>query len=274
MRKYIYILIIAIATFSCQDVVELDLETGKERLVIEAMIYWEKGTLGNEQTIKLTKTSSYYNNHIINATGATVTVTNTSNTQSFNFIEIEDGIYSVSDFEPIIDAIYELQINYNGEVFKATETLFASPDIVEMFQSTEDGFNEDPEVTVAFNDFEDQDDFYRINFTHYRPDGDEIIDFEKYSYDARFEEDNLLSDFYESEELIIGDEIRVSISKISYSFFTFISVLEAQGDSGFGPFASPPVNVKGNCVNTTDEKNYPYGYFGLYQVSKQNYTFQ
>jgi hypothetical protein len=47
---------------SCEDVVTLDLETGETRLVVDAEIIWQKGTNGNEQTIKISKTAPYYNN--------------------------------------------------------------------------------------------------------------------------------------------------------------------------------------------------------------------
>lgn len=47
---------------SCEDVVKLDLETGPTKLVVDAEIIWQKGTTGNVQTIKVSKTAPYYNN--------------------------------------------------------------------------------------------------------------------------------------------------------------------------------------------------------------------
>ena len=276
MKKYIYIITLLISSlYSCEEVVEVDLKTAQERLVIEAMIKWEQGTLGNEQVIKLSKTSSFYNNQLIKATGATVTVTNKSSLQVFNFIEIEDGNYVTTDFEPILNDVYKLTVTYNGETYQAEETLFASPEIIEVTQSIEDGFStEDPEVVFYFQDFIDQDDYYRVDFKQYRPSTDELIDDINGTYDASFEENNVLSDFYESEDMLAGDEFQISVYKISEQFFNFINILEEQGDSGFGPFSSPPANVKGNCINTTKAAHYPYGYFGLNQISTETYTFE
>ena len=276
MKTYIYILSLFLITLSsCQDVVDVDLETAQERLVIEAMIKWEKGTLGNEQVIKLSKTSSFYNNQIVRAIGATVVVTNKTTLQNYNFIEIEDGIYTTNTFEPVLNTVYQLEITYNNEVYKADETLFESPDIIGITQSTEEGFStEDPEVVLTFNDFENQHDFYRVQFSQYRPSDDEIIDTITEAYDSRFVENNTLTDFYESEDLKIDDVITINVYKISQQFYNFISVLEEQGDAGFGAFSSPPVNVKGNCINTTKVSHYPYGYFGLNQISIENYTFE
>ena len=92
--------IVLITTVSCQDVVEVDLETSKERLVIEALIQWEKGTVGSEQTIKLTKTASFYKNEIVYAVGANVKVTNASNYYvSFDKANMKD----VSTYRAVID---------------------------------------------------------------------------------------------------------------------------------------------------------------------------
>ena len=276
MKTYIYILSLFLITLSsCQDVVDVDLETAQERLVIEAMIKWEKGTLGNEQVIKLSKTSSFYNNQIVRAIGATVVVTNKTTLQNYNFTEIEDGIYTTNTFEPVLNTVYQLEITYNNEVYKAEETLFESPDIIGITQSIEEGFStEDPEVVLTFNDFENQHDFYRVQFSQYRPSDDEIIDTITEAYDSRFVENNTITDFYESEDLKIDDVITINVYKISQQFYNFISVLEEQGDAGFGAFSSPPVNVKGNCINTTKKSHYPYGYFGLNQISAENYTFE
>jgi len=274
MKKYLYIFsLISITLFSCQDVVDVDLETAQERLVIEAMIKWEKETIGNEQVIKLTKTSSFYNNQLVYATGATVVVTNITTSQVFNFIETEDGIYATNSFEPILNNEYQLEVIYNDEVYKATETLFEAPEIIEIMQSTEEGFStEDPEIVLLFQDFLDQDDFYRISFIQTR--GGEILENEKYTYDSRFESNNVLSDFFESDNMEMDDQFFVSVNKISKQFYNFINILEEQGDASFGPFASPPVNIKGNCVNMTNENHYPYGYFGLNQISTETYTFE
>lgn len=260
--------------FSCQEVVQLELETAQERLVIEAMIKWKKGTVGNEQVIKLTNTSSYYNNEIVYAVGAQVSVTNTTTSQSFIFTEIEDGIYVTNTFVPILNDVYQLEITYNNEVYQAVETLFKSPEILGVVQSIEEGFStEIPEIVMSFNDFENQQDYYRVVFIQFRPSNDEVIDSFSRAYDSQFVENNLITNFYESDDLEVNDEFTILVSKISSQFYNFINVLEQQGDSS-GPFSTPPVNVKGNCINTTNESNYPYGYFGLNQISVANYTFE
>lgn len=278
MKKIIYkltVIILLITTVSCQDVVDVDLETSKERLVIEALIQWENGTTGNEQTIKLTKTSSFYNNDIAYATGANVVVTNTNTSQVFNFTETSDGIYQVSNFVPILNNTYTLEVVYQTETYQAEETLFEAPEIIEINQSTEEGFSdEDPEINLFFQDLLDQEDFYRIVVKQFRPDDNETVDNVYFTYDAQFEENNIISGFYESDDMEPNDEFSIFVYKISERFHNFLNILYEQGDANFGPFATPPVNVRGNCININDDENYPYGYFSLNQVSKEFYVFE
>ena len=76
LLKIVSLFIISVAFFSCEDVVDIDLETAEPKLVIDASLKWPKGTSGNEQTIKLTTTTGFYENIIPFVTGATVFVTN------------------------------------------------------------------------------------------------------------------------------------------------------------------------------------------------------
>jgi len=274
MKKLIIILLLITHLFSCQEVVDVDLKTAQERLVIEALINWENGTTGNEQTIKLTKTSSFYNNQIIPATGAAVVIENIDSQEVFNFNETSNGIYQTTTFVPILNNAYKLQITYENESYKAISTLLPSPPIIEVTQSIEGGFSVDePEVNISFQDFIGQDDYYRITFSQFRPSINQEIETSIYTYDSRFESDNVLSDYFESEDLLAGDSFDITIYSIPKPFFNFLEKLENQSEESDGPFSSPPINVKGNIVNTTNKAKYPYGYFNLHEVSKTSYIF-
>ncbi len=271
-------LIILFIVSSCQDVVEVDLETGKERLVIEALIYWNNGTTGNEQTIKITKTASFYSNEINYVSGATVEIKNMETNQVFSFLEEQNGIYKTLNFVPQINATYQLTVTYLDEIFQAESTLLEAPEILSIYQSTEDGFTvEDPEVVVTFQDFENQTDYYRIFFNHHRPINEtdyENIDYFIFPFEDSFQEGNIISIFYESEDLIPNDKIDITLYKITERFYYFLNKLEEQSHSGMGPFSLPPVNVKGNIINTSNADNYPYGFFSLNEINTGEYIFQ
>jgi hypothetical protein len=274
--KITVILSIFISLISCQDVVDVDLETAQERLVIEALIGWENGTTGNNQQIRLSKTASFYTNEIAYATGANVKVINTNTLTEFIFTETTNGSYETNSFIPVLGDIYRLEINYNGQNYTSEEKLLATPAIANIVQTTANGFSTtDPEVNIYFQDDINQDNYYRTIFTQYRPSISEIIDTDDYNLSDEFENGNLMSDFYESEDILVNDEFEIVLYSITEGFYNFIALLNVQADSGIGPFSSPPVNVKGNCINTANnEANYPYGYFALFEVQKENYTFQ
>jgi hypothetical protein len=108
IMKNIAYLFILIFFASCEDVINVDLETGDPKLVIDANILWQKGTSGNEQKIKLTTTTDYYTNTIPTVSGAIVFVTNSQNTV-FDFIEVPNtGEYVCTNFVPVINETYTL----------------------------------------------------------------------------------------------------------------------------------------------------------------------
>ena len=76
--QYISVLILSLFLFSCEEVVNVDLDTAAPRLVVDAGINWEQGTDGAIQKIKLTTTTNYYSSNIPIVTGATIFVKNIS----------------------------------------------------------------------------------------------------------------------------------------------------------------------------------------------------
>ncbi|MCH2193625.1 hypothetical protein [Kordia sp.] len=61
---------------SCTDTVDVDVPNAGSRLLIEALINWEKGTSGQTQTIKLSESTAYFDSNLdVSVTGASVIVT-------------------------------------------------------------------------------------------------------------------------------------------------------------------------------------------------------
>ncbi len=266
------IIVILISFSSCERVIDLDLKTSQERLVIEAFINWEKGTSGNEQVIKLSKTASYFSDQTIRATGATVVIIHQNGTQ-YVFNETTEGIYNTTTFQPEFGASYTLQIIYNGESYTATETFIPVPEIDEITQSIEEDDDIDiPVVNVFFTDIPNVENFYRISYKITRINNGNTSILEGFTvYNDEFEDGNQLTDFYAGFK---DDIIEISLLGLTERFFNYTEQLIILSDPDEGPFSIPPVNVKGNCINTTNSSNYPYGYFRLSEVDKETYVFQ
>jgi hypothetical protein len=266
--NYFYLFIAIVLFSSCEDVVNLPLEEGPKKLVIDANINWKKGTDGKEQSIRLTETAGFYESVAPIATGASVKIT--GNNQETIFTEDGDtGIYKTTNFNPKINDEYTLQIVYNTETFTASEILNSVTAITGVEQSTESFFgNEALRVDFYYTDPITEGNYYLEEFSSsvsylnsYRVSRDEFIN------------GNENSGFEINEDLIAGETITFRLYGISRDYHNYASLLLAQIQDG-GPFATPPAAVLGNCENTTNPNEKPLGYFRLSEVAEETYNIQ
>jgi hypothetical protein len=281
MKSYIkgIILLIACSFMSCEDVIDIEVPTGQIRLVIEASLDWEKGTTGNNQTIKLSTSTPYYQTQDIpSVTGASVKVTNADTNQEFIFTDQNNGTYTISNFVPILGNTYHLEVIYNEEIYVATETLLPVPEINNVTQSLEGGFDDELlEVNVYFDDPVDQDNFYLFSFYEQ---GDLFANLEDLS--DEFLNGNEIHNFFEKDEdednnqapFQAGDVVDIQLFAISERYYNFTRLLIEQYYGGGDPFSSTAAELRGNCINQTNDENYAYGYFRVTEFVKTSYTFQ
>ncbi|MBJ7880588.1 DUF4249 family protein [Gelidibacter salicanalis] len=271
MRNFIFILSLLLLLTSCEDLIEVDLNTADPKLVIEASINWTKGTSGREQAIKLSLTAPYFEETITPANGAVVSITNQYNTV-FKFIEEgTTGMYRNTNFVPQINASYTLNIAYNDEVYKATEIFKSVVTIDRIGQNNEGGFSGDEiELKAYYTDPADEKNFYFFEFISDIPAIPSLS-----VYEDRFNNGNEIFGFYSKEDLKAGDTVTIRNFGISERFYNYMFILLQQNnDSGGGPFETQSAVVKGNCVNETNPENFPLGYFRLSEVAEVNYTVQ
>ena len=255
--------------FSCEDVIDVDLNTIEPKLVIDASLNWFKDTAGNEQQIKLTLTAPYFDDTIEPATGAQVEVTKNSG-EIFVFTEEDQtGIYKNNSFIPQINETYSLQITYLNDVYTATEILKSVVDIDFVEQNDEGGFSGDvTELKAFYTDPEDQENYYFFEFINDIPDVPTLE-----IYDDQFTNGNQIFGFFTEEELEQGDLVTIRNYGVSESFYEFMFILLQQNsEDGGGPFETQPATVRGNCVNETNPDNFPLGYFRASEVSELIYT--
>ncbi|MEP3209909.1 MAG: DUF4249 domain-containing protein [Maribacter sp.] len=274
------VLLILLSTTSCEDVIDVPVQTAPTRLVVEASLDWEKGTAGNEQTIQLRNSTAFFDTSSNTAvTGASVKVTNDTSGAEFVFADQNNGTYLTSNFVPILGQSYTLEIIYNGETYNATETLNAVPEITDIFQDVEDGFDDEIlEAHIVFTDPPEEGNYYFFKFQKL---GELLPDFEV--GDDEFVNGNEVDWWYEIEEaddendvrqpFAAGDVLAIEMYAISEGYNNYISILIDQ-IGGVGLFEATPVSVKGNCFNLTNPENFAHGYFRLTEVNKMSYTFE
>lgn len=281
MKSYITIIfaLLLVGLTSCEDVIDINVPTASPRLVIEASLDWQKGTTGNNQTIKLSTSTPYFENTVNSAvTGALVKVTNNNSNAEYTFADQNDGTYTISNFIPVINDTYTLEIEYNNETYRATETLKGVSPIKRVEQSVEGGFDDEVlDVSIFWDDPADEENFYLIKFM------EEGIFFPIFEdYPDEFVNGNELDTFFEKDredddnqaEFNPGDTVRFTLYGISKQYDNYISLLIEQYDSAGDPFSAVPAKLKGNCININTPENYPLGYFRLSEFDVATYTFQ
>lgn len=273
MKTTVKIIIATLVLFvtGCEDVIHVDLDTAAPKLVIDASIDWVKNTPGNEQKIVLSSTTGYYNATFPTVSGATVMVTNTTNTV-FTFTEIPNtGEYLCSNFEPVLGETYTLTVILNGETYTAIETLMDVPTIEDNIEQTNDGGFSGDEVEITYHY---QDDGTAVNYYLNRVINPRVA-FPIFELeDDRYSQGSLMSESYSHEDLEPGDIVAIRLYGISRRYYDYFNkLLLASGNDG-SPFPTTPTAVRGNIANQTNPKNFAFGYFRLATVATTSYTVQ
>ncbi|MGQ1910106.1 DUF4249 family protein [Marinifilum sp. RC60d5] len=279
LKHIVYILTITLLLFSaCTKVVNVDVPEADSKLVIEASLDWEKNTSGNVQNIKLSKSTPYFSDdQNITVTGAVITVTDKTSNQEFKFEDQNNGEYLCTNFIPIINRTYSLKIIYEEETYTAEEILQSLSGISKIDQSVENGFDDEAiEINIYIPDPANEPNYYMLKYYERGDLLSEISDLKD-----EFIDGNEIKLFWEKqddddtneEEFKAGDIVDIQLYGISESYYNYISILSEQSESG-NPFSTIPVALKGNCINTTNPDNTPYGYFRLSQYVQKTYTVQ
>ncbi|MDG1790972.1 MAG: DUF4249 domain-containing protein [Flavobacteriaceae bacterium] len=271
-------LLITVFFFSaCTDVIDLEVPTEEAKLVIEASINWEKETSGSDQTIYLSKSTPFFDtNGTVPVVGASVVITNNNDGSFFEFNDQNDGSYTTSNFIPVLNDNYTLEVMSEGETYNAQETFVPVVPILEVYQSTEKFLPEVLEVNFDFLDPVEEENYYYIKFKEQADTFPRLLDFKD-----EFVNGNLITVFNERQEnedinqveYAPGDTVNMELIGISKRYYEYIQLLINQSESG-GPFDTTPVALRGNCTNQNDPNNFAHGYFRLTEVAKASYTFE
>ncbi|MGL5113307.1 MAG: DUF4249 domain-containing protein [Flavobacterium sp.] len=271
MQKFSLFIVFILSVFliSCEDVIDVNLNTAPPKLVIQGAINWQKGTKGNQQTIKLTTTTDYFSNVIPVVSGASVKVTNRSNVV-FDFVEKQNsGEYICNNFVPVINETYTLTIISKGQTYTATEIMQPVASITRIEQKNDTGFSGDEiEIKSYYKDPASTPNYYLYKFAYSNQ-----VKSNLYVDRDEFFDGNEFFSISQNDELKKGDTVKITHYGISKSYYNYMSILVSiAGNNGGGPFQSPPATVRGNIVNTTEKANYPLGYFALSEIDMREYT--
>jgi Domain of unknown function (DUF4249) len=266
-RNVVFVLLMCFSLISCEDVIQADLETGEAKVVIDAEIVWQKGTDGSQQTIKISRMASYYSPETPKVSGAQVHVENSTGIQ-FIFSETEPGVYTCSDFIPVLNETYTLYAAIDGEVYTATETLMPVPEIDHLEQTDNGGFTADEtEVAVYFTDSAQTTDYYLISFIS------PTLPYPSYDLtDDELTNGNTIKSDFSDADLQAGDVMEITVRGTSHQFYNYMNLILEASDSN--PFSTPPANINGNILNQNSNGSQALGYFRLCESDYRIYTIE
>ena len=271
MKKYLlYILIlVGINLTSCEEVVEVDLKTDPEKLVIDANLYVDVENPTLSQVIKLSKTVGFYDSENFNPfTGAQVWIDDSLGNQ-YQFIDSnQNGHYTCSNFIMNLNTTYTLHVIANGESYTAEEIFYNTPEIAYIEQKDDGGFLGDNfEFRIWFQDNALQENYYQLidNAT-----GKTEFDVK----DDTFSNGNLMNFIVSDSDLEIGDSVNITFSETSKSYYLYMQKLLSVSQNTGNPFASPIGVIRGNIINNSNPDNYPLGIFSLQKAYYKTLTVQ
>lgn len=250
---------------SCEDVVNVELEMGDPKIVIDAQIIWEKGASGNDQIIKISKTASYYSTSTPKVSGAKVRIEN-SNGDIFIFNESEAGSYLCNNFIPVVDMTYTLYVEVEGQSFMAVEKLTAVTPIEKIEQEYIPDITGDDlvEITIYYKDPVNEINYYLTDFK-----SDFLLFPEYVANNDEFLNGNQINTKFSDVDLKPGKKLEIIHRGISKGFYNYMNlILEASSDN---PFSTTPGNIRGNIVNVNNSNSFALGYFRICEANHISY---
>lgn len=275
--RRIIALLIVIACYACEDVIEVDLPTEDPRLIVDAIIRIDADNASTLVTIKVAETNSFFET-VPPASLQQITMSNLDNPGSGDsgiLLETEpnSGIYQKSfDTQQLMEDRWFLQVDFEDELFVANAQFNPTTPLDSLIEGDNPIFDGDTEVVITFTDDPNNENYYLFDFGF----DDYLVTLDEFYNGQQFE-----FSYYYDTELETGDEITVSIMGIDEPLFNYMDLLIEQSEGGFGPFQTPAVTVRGNIINATDidndgvfdnvdnPNNFALGYFALVQEYKQ-----
>jgi hypothetical protein len=278
----ILITFVSISLFSCEDIVDIDVQEGVSQLTVDALINSKAQT----QAIKLSLSQAYFDNSPVKpALGATVTVFD-EDSVAHDFVDIKnDGTYVYDAKTKPLDKEgkqYVLYIKYQGEEFVSLSKLNRVPKIdsinyaVEKFPIEPDnGPQEGFQPQFYAHDFEGEGDCYWIksakNHKYFNKSNQISV-----AYDAGFspgsKTDGLLfilpirqslgGELYSDK-----DTLTVDLYSITKEQFYYLQIVQQVSSNG-GLFATPLSNIPTNVINYNSQSTKKaVGFFGIMAVN-------
>jgi hypothetical protein len=287
INTYLFIAL-AFVFYSCEDKIDLDLDTGESQLVIDAFINSDS----TNQLIRISKSSAYFlNSQTPGVSNAKVKIEG-PNGINYIFNYHSNGYYAYKPSQNgKLDSIgfnYKLYVEYEGSAYLSQSTLNPVPVIDSMTYSfeEEDGDAEEGYYSQFWaRDFAGRDDFYWIKA--YK-DGKDIdtINYAQYNLSQNAAFGGTGADGFvfilpiraaitnEEEPFETGQVSSIELLSINEDVWNYLIQLSVQANND-GLFATPTANIKSNFTDIAGNiQNDALGVFSMSAISRKSIKIQ
>jgi hypothetical protein len=260
-KLYSYLLlVVACSLSSCEKVIDVDLNTAANQLVIEGVITDQN----MQQTIKITESVPYTNSNIYPAvTGGVLTITdNQGNTWTPK--ESTPGNYTFGPMRGRAGRTYTLKAIVNNVTYNASSTMPSAVKLDSLgIRLITFGGSDRKQVEVHFTDPADQVNQYRwilkvngLQAKQVFADNDQFTNGNAVTNILFYNDDDDSNNDFKA-----GDELEVEMQCIDKSIYTYWYTLSQQTQNGPGGGVTPgnpPSNIDNNAL----------GYFSAHTTQK------
>jgi len=225
--------------FSCEKVIDIDLNTSDPKVVIEAYISEGDST----QVVTITRTLNFDETVAFpSVTDAIVTVSdNQGNTASFT--HFGNGVYALQNYPGIPGRTYTITVSVDGKTYTANSTM-PYPVLMNEVQVSLVPFGQDTFklIVPVYNDPGNVPNYYAfLLFKNGEKQGPFSLQ------DDQFTNGNTSMQPLFIDQLELGDTIRVEMFGIEKKVWQYFNQLSVNTSNGTTP-ANPTSNFEGGCM--------------------------
>jgi len=247
----------------CEEVIQVDLNSSKPEIVIEAKIYDVPDSNGLYTSVMISKSTDYFVPGIYpKVDNAEVTVHDDMG-NVYRYVNLGDGLYVDSNLVGIHNHTYTIDVNVDGETYSAESYMPMSVQIDSVYYQRRPVLSGKKIVVlnVMFQDDPDEQNFERIKtFINDIPVPNYSVFSDRLTNGNSLNIGNLIG--IEGEDIFFGDTIAVQIEALDESGFQYFKTLKGvQANRDRGGRQVAPANP------VTNWSSGAFGYFSAMAIT-------
>ena len=294
MKKFIFLFGVLLIFQSCEDVVDVELQTTQPRLVVNGLLRVDFDEQFVPVEIRVSETTNFFDDNIPTSLDDNAVIFYgqpnpdapeiLENLASSSLTELEpgsgvyvpdpsfDGDQRIRTQDIFPNTVFILVMEHKGRRYASRTPFSFSVPIENIEQGDETLFDEDDiEVKITINDIPDFDNYYVFDFGEgeFLALDDQFIDGQEFEFS-----------YFPQRDIQSGEQLEVSILGADQQFFNYMDLLVEQTQDDGGVFETPAATVRGNVFDVTGLDNnllfdnvnrpddFPLGYFAVVQEFK------